>query len=234
MTVGWIARTVRAAVFAAVCVLLAALGHAVMSGHAVPWWAVVLGAFFIGAVVWGPAGSERRTSTVVTLTVTAQAGLHAAFSVAQTWADAAESRAFTGTVTDMDSMGSMPSTGSMDAMGPMDAMGSMPSMGSASSMASMGHDMGGMPSAGMVAGHLLAALLCGVWLAHGEQAAFRVLRALAGWFVAPLRLVALLLPMTPHRPRVRRRRTGTVRRPRRLLLAHAITSRGPPGHPAVV
>ncbi|MCQ4211290.1 hypothetical protein [Streptomyces longispororuber] len=213
MTVGWVARTVRAAVFAAVCVLLAALGHAVMSGHAVPWWVVALGTFFIGAVVWGPAGSERRTSTVVTLTVTAQAGLHAAFSVAQSWADAAESRAFTGAMTEMDSVGSM---------------------GASSSMPSMGHDMGGIPSAGMVAGHLLAALLCGVWLAHGERAAFRILRALAGWFVAPLRLAALLLPMTPHRPRVRGRRTGTVRRPRRLLLVHAITSRGPPGHPAVV
>ena len=32
MTAGWCSRTVRAAVFAAVCVLLAALGHVLMSG----------------------------------------------------------------------------------------------------------------------------------------------------------------------------------------------------------
>ena len=73
--------------------------------------------------------------------------------------------------------------------------------------------MGGTSSFGMLAAHLLAALLCGLWLAHGERAAFRILRAVAGWLAAPLRL--LLAP-------ARRRRTarasacaGTVRTGRR-------------------
>ena len=58
----------------------------------------------------------------------------------------------------------------------------------------------------MLAAHLLAALLCGLWLAYGERAAFRVLRAVAGWLAAPLRL-PLASPRTPHRPpRVRVRR----------------------------
>ena len=35
MTAGWCSRTVRAVVFAAVCVLLAALGHVMMSGSQV-------------------------------------------------------------------------------------------------------------------------------------------------------------------------------------------------------
>ncbi|WJV45623.1 hypothetical protein [Streptomyces flavofungini] len=96
-----------------------------------------------------------------------------------------------------------------------------------------GHDMGGMSPLGMLAAHLLAALLCGLWLAYGERAAFRVGRAVAGWLVAPLRL-ALRLPQPPHRPRLRPRRDFGARRARRLLLVHAITSRGPPLGIAVV
>jgi len=59
--------------------------------------------------------------------------------------------------------------------------------------------------------HLLAALLCGLWLAHGERAAFRVLRAAAGRLAAPLRLL-LALPATPDRPRIRVRRLRSDRR----------------------
>jgi hypothetical protein len=97
---------------------------------------------------------------------------------------------------------------------------------------SLNHGMGGMSSTGILAAHLLAALLCGLWLAHGERAAFRSLRALAGWLVAPLRLL-LRLPAPPHRPRVRARQGGLDRRLRQLLLTYAITSRGPPAGTAV-
>lgn len=40
MTAGRCSRTLRAAVFAVVCVLLAALGHVLMSGSEVPAWAL--------------------------------------------------------------------------------------------------------------------------------------------------------------------------------------------------
>jgi hypothetical protein len=96
----------------------------------------------------------------------------------------------------------------------------------------MSHGMGGMSSTGMLVAHLLAALLSGLWLAYGERAAFRILRALAGWFVAPLRL-PLRLPVPPHRPRIRARGADADRAPRRLLLTHAITTRGPPAGVAV-
>lgn len=95
------------------------------------------------------------------------------------------------------------------------------------------HAMGSMSPAGMLAGHLLAALICGLWLAHGERGAFRVLRAVAARFLVPLRLV-FRLPAPAHRPRVRRPRDHRVRTPRRLLLADALTSRGPPRGTAVV
>jgi len=91
----------------------------------------------------------------------------------------------------------------------------------------------GTASLAMLAAHLLAALLCGLWLAHGERAVFRILRALAARLVVPLRLL-LPVPAPPHRPRVRVRRDHTVLRPRELLLVHASTSRGPPAGTAVV
>jgi hypothetical protein len=96
-----------------------------------------------------------------------------------------------------------------------------------------GHDLGGMSPAGMLAAHLLAALLCGLWMAYGEQAAFSLLRTFAGWLVAPLRLL-LPLPTPPDRPRVRARRDHGAHPLRQLLLGHTITSRGPPSGVAVI
>jgi hypothetical protein len=106
-------------------------------------------------------------------------------------------------------------------------------MESRDGMTGHGHVMGEMSTTGMLTAHLLAALLCGLWLAYGERAAFRTLRAVAGWLAAPLR-PPLTLPAPPHRPDIRPHRSRSARTPRRLLLAHAITSRGPPVEPAVI
>ncbi|MEU0009283.1 hypothetical protein ABZ079_34840 [Streptomyces sp. NPDC006314] len=220
MTAGWCARTIRAAVFAAYCVLLAALGHVLMSGSDVPAWALAAGGSVTGAVGWCLAGRERGLPLIVTVVVAAQAVLHEAFAYAQSASGGSASADMSG----MDSMdmGSMP-MGSMD-------MGHM----GMSHMGHVGHSVGGgLSSFGMFAAHLLAAVLCGLWLAYGEKAAFRILRAVAGWLAAPIRLL-LALPVTPERPRlhIRRRRSGPA--PRLLLLVHAITSRGPPVGTAVV
>lgn len=241
MTVGWCSRTLRAAVFAAVCVLLASLGHVMMSGTAVPWWAMVAAAVATGGTAWWLAGREREPLMVGSVVVATQAVLHSSFSLAQAvvhpqtsggrslvqqWLDYLLCGSPSGPGAEHGAMStSMSSMGSMDhAMGAMHSMGSMDHMGTAHSL---DHGMGGVSSTGMLAAHLLAALLCGLWLAHGERAAFRILRAFAGWLVAPLRLI-LRLPAPPHRPRVRALRGRSHRKPRRLLLAHAITSRGPP------
>lgn len=248
MTAGWCARAIRAAVFAAMCVLLAALGHVLMSGSDVPTWALAAGGAVTGALGWCLAGRERGLPLIVTVVVAAQTVLHEAFSYAQSASGTSDGPA----AMDMSGMASM-GTGSMrmDSMDMgslrMDAMG----MGSLrmgamdmsamhmdhtgmSPMHHLGHSMGGGSSSfGMLAAHLLAALLCGLWLAYGEKAAFRILRAAAGWLAAPLRLL-LALPVTPDRPRVHPRRRRSDRAPRLLLLVHAITSRGPPVGTAVV
>ncbi|MFF7974226.1 hypothetical protein [Streptomyces sp. NPDC007905] len=221
MTAGWCSRTVRAAVFAAVCVLLAALGHVVMSGQHVPGWVLTGGLAVTGAAGWSLAGRERGLPLIVTVVVAAQTVLHEAFSLAQP--------AATGPAA-MD-MGPMHmDSAARDAMGSMGGM----STGAMDHMPHTGHSLGGgSTSFAMLAAHLLAALLCGLWLAHGERAAFRVLRAMAARLAAPLRLL-LALPVTPDRPRPRVRRRHSRRTPRLLLLVHSIISRGPPAGIAVV
>ncbi|WP_328674633.1 hypothetical protein OG905_21185 [Streptomyces sp. NBC_00322] len=216
MTVGRGVRAVRAAVFAAVCVLLAVIGHVLMSQTGVPWWTVGAGAVITGAAAWCLAERERTLLPVVLFAVAAQTALHTAFSLAQTAARP--------TAPHMPPMRHQHLSSAMEPM---------------PSMASTAHDMTGMTgggmtsSTGMLAAHLLAALLSGLWLAYGERAAFRILRALADRLVAPLRL-PVRVPALPHRPpRIRVRRSRRARTPRQLLLAHALTTRGPPTGTAV-
>ncbi len=205
MTAGWCTRVLRAVMFAAVCVVLAALGHVMMSGSPVAWWALAGAGTGTAGAGWCLACRERGLPFVVSVVVLAQGALHSAFSMAQSLAFAADADAGTGSGAGpaqsgrgaMDVMGvmdgmSMDAMGSMD-MSSMDVMGigsmGMGSMGSLSmdsgtmgsgAMAHLfpwGADAGSPSSFGMFAAHLLAALLCGLWLAHGERAAFRVLRA---------------------------------------------------------
>ncbi|MEV7073160.1 hypothetical protein [Streptomyces sp. NPDC093990] len=212
MTAGWCARTVRAAVFAAVCVLLAALGHVLMSGADVPGRTLAAGLVATGGAGWCLAGRERGLPLIVAVVVAAQTALHSAFSLAQSAAAA-------------PGMGGMHRESAH--MSGMDSLDAAP-MGTSSGVDALSF----LVPFGMYAAHLLAALLTGLWLAYGERAAFRVLRAFAARLVAPLRLL-LALPATPHRPRPRMRRSRSRRAPRLLLLVHAISHRGPPAGIAV-
>ncbi|AVV45879.1 hypothetical protein PYK79_48250 [Streptomyces sp. ID05-04B] len=252
MTAGWGVRTVRVAVFAAVCVLLAALGHVLMSGSAVPWWTMSAGFAATSGVGWSLAGRERRLPLVVSVVVVAQGALHSAFSwgltAAPASANASAAPDMSGMSTGSVSAGSM-SAGSVSAgsmsMNTMDmgamGMGSLGSAGSpypghaahAEHLGHLAHGAGGMSSLGMLAAHTLAALLTGLWLAHGERAAFRLLRAVAGRLAVPLFLPFAALPAVPRRPRLRPTRERAERIPR-LTLTHTIISRGPPAGTAVV
>lgn len=229
MTVGGWGRTLRAGVFAAACVLLAALGHVMMSGTSVPWWTVGAGAAAIGTAGWFLAGRERGRGLIVTVVVAAQAVLHETFSLGQTMTPGSGAPA-----ADMGGM-HMSSSDSMAAM-PMDAMdmSGMTHMTHGSAGMGHAHTMTGSASLGMLAAHLLAAVLCGLWLAYGERAVFRVLRAAAAWLVAPLRML-LAMPVPARRPSERRRRTAADESSlTRLLLCYSVTSRGPPAGSAVI
>ncbi|GAA0636108.1 hypothetical protein GCM10009535_10340 [Streptomyces thermocarboxydovorans] len=249
MSPGWGWRTTRAAVFAAVCVLLATLGHVLMSDTGVPWWALGAAVLVTGAAAWCLAARERGLLLVSSAVMAVQAVLHLWFSYAQELSTPAaalsaaggtgsHSGLHTGIDTGIDTGSAAGHAHHAAHVGhghaslhPVTGSGSV-----AESLAVGGgpeHTMAGMSSTGMLAAHLLAALLCGLWLAHGERAAFRILRAVAARLAAPLRLL-LALPAPPHRPRIRVRPGRSARNPRRLLLVHALTSRGPPTGPAVL
>ncbi|MEV5240847.1 hypothetical protein AB0K89_17350 [Streptomyces cinnamoneus] len=256
---GQVPRALRAGVFAVVCVLLAALGHAVMSGVTVPWWAVAVALSTTGACAWFLAGRERGPLLITLATVGAQTGLHSFFTLAQNVARNAAHAAGT-VVVDLgagatgggtafsdicDGSGRAlagPGTGApppMDHMGGMD-MGMNMDMGTGMSTGmSHGPDMAGMAmhaghgALGMWSAHVLVAALCGVWLSGGEQAAFRLGRTVAARLRAPLILVFHDVPVRPGPPRVRARRGRAAQRLRRLLYAHVLDTRGPPALLAV-
>ncbi|MEU4144912.1 hypothetical protein [Streptomyces parvulus] len=235
MTAGWCCRATRAAVFAAVCVLLAVLGHVLMSDASVPWWSLAAALGGTGGAAWCLAGRERGVLAVSSVVVVAQTALHEWFSYVQrlTAPTAAPPPASgTGGASDAGHTAAMAHLG--HAMHPAAHGGSATvPPGAMDSMTGFAQVMEAMSASGMLAAHLLAAVLSGLWLAFGERAAFRLLRAVAGLLAAPLRLI-LALPAVPHRPRAAPRRAADTPRPPRLLLVHAITSRGPPAGPAVV
>ncbi|MGW4102269.1 hypothetical protein [Streptomyces sp. NPDC004976] len=227
-----LSRAVRAAAFGAVCVTLAATGHILMSGAAVPGRAVA--AAFVGtaAVAWALAGGERGRLAVTATTVTAQAALHAGFSLAQTLARA-DARAGTSFVRrwveHLLCVGMPPRTPERTATGmPGHAHATAHDMSAAGTAAHGVHDLAATASLGMAAAHVAAAMLCGVWLAYGERAVFRVLRALAGWLAVPFLCPSLRsTPPRCARPRVRPQRESSV--PRQALLVVGDPTRGPPG-----
>ncbi|MFF4422326.1 hypothetical protein ACFY04_16345 [Streptomyces sp. NPDC001549] len=238
-------RALRAAMFAALCVLLAATGHLLMSGAAVPWWALSVAFPGTAATAWALAGRERGLLAVTTAAVAVQAVLHAGFSLSQSLVGPAAATG-SGQMSSMSSMSQPPGAGMPQAPahlhhamhGTADAASAMTAV-TAASGATGGplpggvHEAAAMSPAGMLAAHLLAAVLCGLWLAHGERAVFRVVRAVAGRLWTPLRLL-LRTAVPAHRPPVRIRRRRRHRAPRRLFLVHAITSRGPPAGTAVL
>ncbi|MFB7468055.1 hypothetical protein ACFCZ1_31980 [Streptomyces sp. NPDC056224] len=231
MTPGLLFRAVRAAMFAAVCVLLTATGHILMSGAAVPWWALSAAFAAAAATAWTLAGRERGLLTVTAAAVAVQAALHAGFSLAQ--ALVRPSPPSVPSVPSVPSLTVAPEAAAHVHHAAHEMAHTVPSVPTAAPLADVGHGVAGMSPAGMLTAHLLAAVLCGLWLAYGERAVFRVVRAVAGWLWTPLRLL-LWPPTTALRPRVRVRRPRRRRSPRRLFLVHAITSRGPPTGTAVL
>ncbi|MBW1602660.1 hypothetical protein JJV70_11180 [Streptomyces sp. JJ66] len=255
MSAGRGIRTTRAVVFAAVCVVLAALGHVLMSGEELPWWVLLSGVSAVGAVGWAFGARERCRRAVAGLTVAVQTCLHLAFTLAQSGGRVAAAPGGTGSLgqwADRFLCGPAPAPAqAARAYDVATAAGlhhrEHPSTHEADSMAPMGHGMdslagtgglhdmthlAGMSSWGMLAAHVLAAALCGLWLAQGERALFATVRASADRAFVPLRLVLAVLCPPPAPPSLRPApRPG--RRLRRLLLVHVRATRGPPGETAV-
>lgn len=224
--------------FAAVCVLLSAVGHILMSGRAVPGSVLFLAFAGTMALAWLSARRERGLPAVTAAAVAVQSVLHTVFS----WSRPADALSADAPPGDAPLGNALPAAGAHAVMDHMHAahaaMGheAVSRAGAAITESPAAHDMTDMTSSfGMLSAHLLAAALSGLWMAYGERAVFRVLRALPLGLFRPLRMVlAAVVPVLPRLPRVRPDRAGDERAPRRLLLAHSVISRGPPQAIAVL
>lgn len=83
MTEGLIPRGVRAAVFAAACVMLSAGTRAVAAPGAITLWSVLIGLAAVYLVALAGAGRERGLAAICGLAVAVQLGLDVWFSAAQ-------------------------------------------------------------------------------------------------------------------------------------------------------
>ncbi|WP_328504350.1 hypothetical protein OG828_44705 [Streptomyces sp. NBC_00457] len=229
-------RLARAGVFAAVCVVTTALGHALMSGDVLPWWAV--GVAFAGTAsgAWWLTGRERGAVTVVGATVVAQGLLHVLFSLAHRLVR--PSAASTG-VPGAEGMSGMHHGAGVSHSGlaAQDHGAHSAVMGESSGSSLMSPVTHGS-SVGMALAHLLAAVVCGLWLWRGETAVHRIGRALAAALFAPLRRVCGVLFRTAceiEAPSCRAVAVGRERpQPIAVLLRHALVRRGPPSAWSVV
>ncbi|MEO3973075.1 hypothetical protein [Streptomyces sp. CAU 1734] len=199
-------RTLRAALFAAICISLAAMGHSFTSGHDLPLTALLPALPVTAAAAWIAARRRRGAFSIGAALLAAQGALHLWF-------------ARVGTV-----HSAPPSPAGHPAPPPHGASGA----GAAADTMIMadGTLLGPSPAA-MIAVHLLSAAGCAIWLARGETAFLRLARAVGALAFTPLRPppTAVPLPAGP-RPVPHRHRTAPPRRA--VPLTHTLIRRGPP------
>jgi hypothetical protein len=244
-------RILRAAVFAAVCVVLAGAGHAIASCDGIPLW--TLGAGFLGVVaVTAPlAGRVRSQAGITGMLAFGQMVLHTLFGLGQHGTAAVTSsvpaggsdaalvqqaaRFVCGTTAAAISPAQahrilteariQPSPGAHTHL-PADAVSESASL---------------WPSLPMLLGHVLAALAAGWVLRHGDLALLRLTQlsaqgvaegALVRSLRAALALVRALRAGLPGAPAARPRPVCAARpappMPRTMALQHTVIRRGPP------
>lgn len=180
-------RLLRAAVFAAVCVVLSALGHVLAACAPVPWWTLLAGFLTVAAVVAPLAGRSRSLPVVVAALAGGQLALHSLFGLGQRPA-----RVAPGTDDAVVRLAAKLACGvGGDTLGPAEAHRIVAGAGidpaTVAQAARAGHpghvaavphaalESGGLlPSLPMVLGHLLAALVTGWLLRRGDLALLRL------------------------------------------------------------
>lgn len=219
-------RVLRAALFAAVCVSLAAVGHVIMSAHELAPSALSLAFAGTGGLAWLAGGRRRGAVAIGGGLLAVQAALHLIFSSV---------RPHDGTHHAGPADGTVGEHALTDAAAP-DAASSAAHLTGSVMAHPMAMDMeqpltatAGHTPLGMLAAHLLAALVCGLWLARGEAALFALARTVGTLAFTPLRLLlAVVRVRVPELPQPFRPRRPHTRRLRGVVLAQALSRRGPP------
>ncbi|MFB6848356.1 hypothetical protein ACFCXS_26395 [Streptomyces sp. NPDC056373] len=252
---GHMLRILRAAVFAAVCVVLAGAGHALASCDTIPLW--TLGAGFLGvtAVAAPLAGRARSLAGITALLAIGQTVLHTLFGLGQHGTAAVTSSAPTGggDAALVQQAARFVCGTTAAAISPAQAHRILtdariqPPAGAHTHLAAdaaSGSSASLWPSLPMLLGHLLAALAAGWLLRHGDLALLRLveLSALSAQGVAEgtlmrslraaLALVRALRAGLPGVPEAGPRPALTTRSappmPRTAALQHTVIRRGPP------
>ncbi|MGW8359946.1 hypothetical protein ACWGK1_05150 [Streptomyces wedmorensis] len=208
-----------------------------MSAHHLPASTLLAAFAATTALAWAAAGRRRNTPTIAGALLVLQSALHLTFSTTGAHSATRPTDAPPGGLPHAHAMAGMEHAHAMPGMEHAHAMAAMatdhaasaatsamPAI-SATSETATAHPASG---AGMLAVHLLAALLCGLWLAHGEAAFFTLARTALAYAFTPLRLLfaRVRVPDAPRRPIRGRRRNA--RRPHAVVLAHTLSRRGPP------
>ena len=198
-------RLGRAGVFSAVCVALAAAGHAVVSDAPVAFWALTVGFAGLMALSVTLAGHERAFPTILGGLLGGQFMLHALFSA-------------TGPEPPAPAPLPVPGSGGSGGPGAVDADHHLTALGA--------HQ----PGLSMMLAHYVAALLAALWLRRGERAVWTLTRQVAALAGRPARaLLTAAARTTSIIGPVRVPVTATVTvRPAGRMLRHALLRRGPP------
>jgi hypothetical protein len=204
----------RAGVFAALCVLVGALGHDAFSVGAIPVWALVVGGGVTFLVVRPLTLRERGLPTILVLMGAVQVGLHQLFAAAQHKNSAAMQMA-------------MPPRGAYWC-GHTEPAGVTQAMHNVAGAAPSQHSM----TTGMWAAHVVAALVAAWWLRRGEAAVWSLARSLGLALITPLVLLVAALVRQWARPRHAPTAALATTTPARLgpgrLLQSGLARRGPP------
>jgi hypothetical protein len=251
-------RLLRAALFAAVCVVLAAAGHTLASGTPVPVWSLALGWLGVVAVVAPLAGRERTLPGITASLAAGQLTLHTVFGAGQMCATPGLTPSGGGDGGLLTVAARLVCGTHATGLTPQAAQQIVTAAGLGPHAAHTAAGMPGMsPQAGptahavlaalplcslpMFLAHLLAAVVAGWLLRRGEAALWRLVRLsvrgaaeLTGFSPAAVRrahaLLAALAAGLSGAPRHGPPRTWETPRAawRTVLLRHSVARRGPP------
>ncbi|WP_306324016.1 MULTISPECIES: hypothetical protein [unclassified Streptomyces] len=237
-------RLLRAAVFAAVCVVLSAGGHCLGSTATVPLWTLSLGFLGVFCAALPLAGRERSLPGIAALLGAGQIALHSVFGLGQQHAMAMAPTA--GEPSAVERAARLMCGAGASTLSPAQAQRILDNARVPTGEAQ--HHMAGaadstmslLPSLPMLLGHLLAAAGAGWLLRHGDLALSRIVRlsAYAAVDVAPIRSLRAALGLVralkaglwgaPALPRAARASFAEPPALRAAALQHSVRRRGPP------
>jgi hypothetical protein len=213
-------RTLRAALFTALCVTLSTAAHVLLSGVPLPVTTVAALSVGVFLIAWALAGQERGYGAIAALLIPLELAADTVFTTGQHACYGAAGGPVAGP---LRSVGVDLLCRGGDVGAPLSRI--------ASRDAAVSLPVAGAPAAPwlLLAAHVVVGLAAAAWLRRGETALVRLVHALAGLAFRPLLVaVAAITSDTGPLPRRLRQahRAGADRTDSTLV--HCVVRRGPP------